>query len=181
MHITLNLLPPKKKGALRQGYVVAYVRAMLVFLFIVAIALSATLISFRVILSNTLTDLTKQNEDMLSEDTAPEKDVDIIDNFLNRVADLQDNFMAWSDVFEEISLIIPDGVVLDSIQRNKDGKVFIRGVAASRDDVLSFQSRLDDLEFFTPINAPLSNILKKADIEFNFETMYVNPEETDKE
>lgn len=181
MHITLNLLPPKKKDALRQGYVVAYVRAMLIFLMIVAVALSATLISFRIILANTLTELTKQNEDMLSEDTAPEKDVEIIDAFLTRISDLQSDFVSWSEVFEEISLATPDGIVLNAVQLNVDGKVFIRGVAASRDDVLSFQSRLDDFEFFTPIKAPLANILKKTDIDFDFETTYVTPEDTDEE
>ncbi len=181
MHIILNLLPPSKKDALRQGYVIAYVRAMLVFLLIVAIALSATLVSFRVILTNTLTDLTKQNEDMLSEDTAPEKDVEIIDGFLTHISDLQGKFVPWSDVFEEISRIIPDGIILNTVQLNVDGKIFIRGVASSRDDVISFQSRLDDLDYFTPISAPVSNILKKIDIDFDFETTYRNPDDIDKE
>jgi len=181
MHITLNLLPPSKKDALRQGYVIAYVRALLVLLLIVAVSLSVTLLSFRVILTNSLTNLAKQNGDMLSQDTAPEKDVEIIDGFLNRVSGLQSEFIAWSDVFEEISRIIPDDVVLASIQLNPDGRLFIRGIAASRDSVLTFQSRLDDLDFFTTINAPLSNILKKTDIEFDFETTYRNPDDVDKE
>lgn len=175
MHITLNLLPPSKKASLRKGYIAAYIRAMLVFLLIVAIALSAMLISFRMILTNTLADLAKQNEDMLSEDTAPEKNIEIIDAFLNRVDDLQGTFIAWSDMFEAISRITPEGVILDIVRLNPDGKIFIRGIAATRVDVLSFQSRLDDLPFFTEINAPLSNILKKTDVTFDFETSYMTP------
>lgn len=175
MHITLNLLPPSKKAALRKGYVIAYVRAMLAFLLIVAATLSATLISFNMILTNTLTDLTTQNEVMISEDTAPEINIEIIDGFLTRIADIQDGFVVWSEVFEEISRIIPKGVILDAIQLTPDGKVFIRGIAATRDDVLSFQSRLDSLPFFTEISAPLSNILKKTDIKFDFETSYMTP------
>ena len=175
MHITLNLLPPSKKNALTQGYVIAYVRAMLVFLLIIAIALTATLVSFRVILSKTLDDLVIQNEDLQSEDTDPEKNIEVIDGFLHRVADVQSGFIIWSDVFENISVIIPEGVVLSSVQLNNDNKIFIRGIAATRDDVLTFQSKLDDLPFFSEINAPLSNILKKTDVNFDFETSYVNP------
>lgn len=176
MQIVLNLLPPEKKDSLRQGYIAAYARALLVLLFIVAVALSVTLASYRIMLKGTLDGLKQQNQDLMSEDDAPEAEILAIDGFLTRVEGLQDDFIPWSGVLEEISKIVPDGVILSSVQVNDDGKVFIRGNAATRDDVLAFQASLEALPFFTEINAPLSNILKKTDVGFDFETMYVRPE-----
>ena len=152
MHILLNLLPPKKKEVLQQGYIIAYVRALLVLLLIVAGVLSATLVSVHIILDGNLENLRQQTEDLLSEDTAPEKEIEVLGNFLVRVSDLQTAFIPWSEVIEEVARITPAGVVLDTFQLNNDGKVFLRGKAATRDDVLAFQSALESLPFFSEIN-----------------------------
>lgn len=60
------------------------------------------------------------------------------------------------------------GVVISSFSVDAKGKIVITGRAVTRNDLLLFEQHLRDSSRFQDIAAPLANIIKETDINFNF-------------
>jgi Tfp pilus assembly protein PilN len=79
----------------------------------------------------------------------------------------------WSRVLQEIAVMLPADIVLDSlIMRRDTGKIDLIATAGERASILKFWSAVVKSEYFTNINFPLSNLEKSTDAPFTF-TFYL--------
>lgn len=176
MRVTLNLLSPEKKAVLRTGFIFAYVQTMAFIVFLVVAFASGTLLAVRMMLKGTYEDLAKRSSGGSDETSAITADIKKINDYLKRVDGLEQRFVPWSKVMEEISRLVPEGTQLSSLHVEREGKITLSGIATQREDVLTLQTRLEQSPAFKDVKAPLSNILQQRDVKFDFEFRYVTPQ-----
>lgn len=87
-----------------------------------------------------------------------------------RYADtLQQGFSKWSVAALKITELIPKGVSLDYLFLNRaTGAIRLNGRAESREAFLAAKETLEKSQLFKSLEAPLSNLLEKSNIEFRF-------------
>ncbi len=176
MRITLNLLPPEKKRALQSGLVMAYAQTIVFILFLVTIFISGTLMSVRLLLNNDYEQLQKQAATASSSETTDiVTSIKQINAYLKDIDATQRGFIAWSKVLEDITPLIPADVLLDRISVSDDNRVVLSGMAQTRDGALTLLKRLKEAPYLTNVVSPLSNILQKQNVEFDFEMVYSAP------
>ncbi|MDD5251373.1 MAG: PilN domain-containing protein [Patescibacteria group bacterium] len=175
MNITLNILPPEKKKALRSGLVMAYVQTMTILLFLSALFVSGVLVSARLMMADEL----KQIEQQASGGAGTDESADIINNikqvnsYLTTVQMMQTGFVSWSEVLEDIATMMPKNTRLERISLDQGGHIKISGVATTRDEALAFLKNLKEAPYLTDIVSPLSNILQKTQVSFDFDMKFV--------
>lgn len=172
MQVTLNLLSPEKKAVLRTGFVFAYVQTMLLIVFLVVAFSSGTLLALRMMLKGTYDDLARRSVGGVDESKAITTEIKKINDYLKRVDGIQTRYVAWSSVLELLTRQVPEGMQITSLNVMKDGKILLSGIARQRNDVLTFQSRLEQSGEFTDVKSPISNILQQRDVKFDFEFRY---------
>lgn len=175
MQITLNLLAPEKKTALRTGFVLSYAQAMVFIAFIVTAFIAGTLVSIGILLGSTRTDLAAQSSSSEEEYDNITGQITDINAYITRIDGIQQEFTDWSSVLESLAGAAPRGTRFDSIRISADGTVSITGTAPERDDVLAMQKAYEALPFIEDVSAPLSNILQRTNVKYEFTMHYVPP------
>lgn len=172
MSVTLNLLAPEKKRALQTGFIMAFAQTMMFIFFVVAAFVAGTILSVRFVLANTYESLTNQTTEAADESDRAAEDTKVINVYLKRIDGLQKHAVAWSGVLAALSAATPDGVTAEFVSVERDGKILIRGRADDRDDVIELRRRLLEIPLITGVSNPLSNLLQKKDVKFEFEMQY---------
>lgn len=73
-----------------------------------------------------------------------------------------------SDIFIKIMDSKPAGISIDEFLYSRQSKkILLAGNAAVRDDLVKFQEVLGSLEFSEKLESPLSNILKRENVDFS--------------
>lgn len=180
MHTTLNLLAPEKKTALRAGFVLSHMQATMFILFIVASFISGTLLSIELLMKSVLENITLRSNTTAQEYDKIGAQITDVNAYLDRVDSLQQEFIDWSFVLEELAAVATSGARFESIHIDGDGVVFVQGMAATREDVLLMQERYETLPFITDVSSPLSNILQRTNVKYEFTMRYeeAGPEAT---
>jgi hypothetical protein len=169
--ITLNLLSPARKAALRTDFVFAYVQASLVAMCLLAFFAAGTLAGVRALVRNVLGDLTARSSSSSQEHEAFTAEVRSINGYLARIDGL-DAGVPWSSVLRTVTEAAPAGIRLDAIRASHDGSIKVSGTAAVREDMLEYRTRIESSPLFEKITSPLSNILQQRDVKFEFEFRY---------
>jgi Tfp pilus assembly protein PilN len=173
MHVTLNLLPPANKTALRTGFIFAYAQSMLVLVLAVIALVAGTLLAVRA-------QVLSVHADYAARATGPSREYDTlvsetkaVNTYLKRLESLRVSSVQWSSVLRAITETVPTGVRLTGIRANASGLISVSGVAETRDDVLAMREQLEDSPMFEKVQSPLSNILERRDVKFDFEMRYL--------
>lgn len=92
---------------------------------------------------------------------------------LQQVNQIQQQYFVWSKFLDNFSKLIPNGITIKELQFNTNiltsatDKTFkIVGNAETREDFIELEEYLNNSEFFTNINAPISNLIEKENINF---------------
>lgn len=81
---------------------------------------------------------------------------------------IQGDQLYWSIVFKKMSEMMPDGIII-SKAANKNYKVFLAGVADTRDNLIRMKDELAKNDCFSGINLPLSNLTSRDNVDFQME------------
>jgi Tfp pilus assembly protein PilN len=87
---------------------------------------------------------------------------------LDLVSKIQDSHLEWVEVLTKLSQLFPDGVYVNGIA-TKDYRMFLIGKAQKREYLLKFQESISTSECFANINAPLSNLVSRENIDFQID------------
>ena len=174
--IRINLLPEKYK----KGYKIEKTRRFFVFLFL---SLYFVIFVFTILLFGsyyflkTESDFWSENLELKKSDEniksilELEKDIKKTNKKINFVYKINSNKIVVSDLIENISSLISDGVYLKSLSLNANtGDVNLSGFANTRDNILTLEDRLKNSNWVDKSSfvSPKSNILKKKNIDFTF-------------
>lgn len=171
MRVSVNLLPPEKKRALQTGFIIAFAQTMALIFFIIAVFVAGMFLSVRILLKSNYDALAAQSSAGGDESDTVATEIRDINAYLKRLESIQKRFVPWSDVLVSITAAVPNGVILEDIELVKN-KIKIRGITATRDDVIALRENLIKLPFLTDVSNPLSNLLQKKDVKFEFEMNY---------
>lgn len=173
MDMEINLLPPDKKKSLRQGMVLTYIQTMVFLVFLTALFAAGTILSVRMTVKSYYDGILKQSEAVGSQAgtdmTAVIRD---LNGFVKQASARQAAFIPWSEAIEKLLPLIPPGVRLESLRADGAGNLQLTGVAATRDASLELLRRLKETPFIKDVSSPLSNILQKTDVKFDFEMRF---------
>jgi Tfp pilus assembly protein PilN len=175
MFLKLNLLPPEEKKKIKllqfSNLLVSF-GFWLLFLMIIFSLLMVSVFVFLHIISNAQSGLMEQREK--NEKTQAlfevEEKISETNKSINQIYKKQEEMIVWTPILEKTSEIIPEGVYLNAFSYNKSSeRVNISGYAETREALLEYEKNLKESEYFKEVESPLSNIIKKEDIEFSFQ------------
>jgi Tfp pilus assembly protein PilN len=84
------------------------------------------------------------------------------------VSDIYSKHLFWSSIFYKLSESVPDGITISHLATN-NYQISIVGNAKKRDDFLKFEENMAKAECFTDMNAPLSNLVVKENVDFQID------------
>ena len=176
--IYLNLLPPSEKKLFRlaciekmANYYIAVVLAAIVFLVFAFTGVKYFLLLHTGILEQSVAgQKTEEIAQKIKDTEAVIKDFNFIISAVNKIGERKIEF---SDILADLSEIISEGIVIsdlsyNSFSGNADSFV-LEGKSGTREEFLIFTEKLDQSPRFKEINSPLSNIVKKENINFRIE------------
>lgn len=173
MRTTLNLLPPEKKADLRVAVIYAHVRSIIIVVLALSAIVSFTLLSVRIVLDRTLTDLTQaQGTAETEEFKKVTTEINDMNAFLGHLDLLSVGRSSWTKALDGLDAVVPSGVTLTRVNLAADGNMIIYGHGRTRDDVLAFRRGLEESPLFTEVSSPLANILQRTDVNFELDTAY---------
>ncbi|MEA3249217.1 MAG: PilN domain-containing protein [Patescibacteria group bacterium] len=172
MKIFLNLLSPAKKQALKTAFAMSFVQSLTVYVAIIVIFIAGVLLSLQFTLQGVVKDMTAYSTASFEEYESMTKQMREINDFIRRTNHIHGRYIDWSAVLDTLSHTAPEGIRFGSVTVSADNTIRIEGSAALRDDVLLMKQRLEKLPQFSNISSPLSNILQRENLQFEFHMLY---------
>jgi len=168
----LNLLSPEEKNNISK-IKTYYVLRSISFRFISLVLIIVTIFIFSYfLLSNQKKLLTEQinKEIALRQEgkvSAVEEATSELNKQLNLANEIQLNYIKWTDFIKTYSSAMVEGITLTNLNFNTTGKILtINGTAQSRSTLLKYQQNLEELDYFSDIDMPISNLIQKENINF---------------
>ncbi len=161
----INLLPEKEKIILRRErtYLILFV-SLVLFLIGTCIIAIETFFAIKILKDN----LSIYSASMINQKEFIEK-IKKINFRLITINEIQNQYIRINPILISLAEITPDNTKIKFFSFSGEKKEFkIKGWAKTRKELLEFQSNLEKSEFFKEIEAPLSNLFRQEDIEFEF-------------
>lgn len=167
--ITLNLLSPSQKEALRLRVLFAMIERLMIVLVGALLAGGVLLLFLKTELGKNLEEV--QKREVLTADYAKaNSDIRLLNQQLARVDALQKLALSPSSLLRDLAARTPAGVSITSLDFDiKTGSMRLNGVAARREDLLSFEAAMKKSPFVKSLQSPISNLFQKTDITFHDE------------
>ncbi len=165
--LTLNLIPHQLKKEIKFKRVYALLKKMNCILIIIAIIIAIILLIAKLILQNNFNKVVAQTSLITKNSQGYNVKVRDINSCLNHISQIQKNFIAWSDLIENLANRTPDGIAFSSVKISKEKPLInIRGTAKLRDDLLMLKQNMEESLIYSDVEFPLQNILQKENINF---------------
>lgn len=173
MKIIINLLPEKRKKEIRKRKFLLFVIWQEILIIFTAMVFFGVLFSANLILSMNYKSIQKDGEkyfdrEEFREIKRYEDEFAEVNNKVSLVDSVQNNDYYWTNFLYELSRITPEGIKLNELS-SEQLDITLSGRANSRDELIVFRDRLEESDCFSEVSVPLSDIVKKEDIDFKIE------------
>jgi len=181
MKLYTNLLAKEDQKEIRLEKATAAILNFFIWVVMSLIILAVFLIAGRVYLtselSRTETRIELQKQVVSQEENLQlKKTLDELNTHLLNLVNLDEHQGQWSEVLISFARLLPNDVAIDSFTGERQtGRIRVSGFAKTRESVLRLRQNLLASGVFVDVNFPLSNLVKPADLSFNY-TFFVNPE-----
>lgn len=172
----LNLLEEKEGKKIKTEMIYFIFKNIISILVVAGSLIGVLLLSSRLILENHFVELSAQSAYLSYQRKWMNEEIYEVNRLLKNVDQIQKNYWPWSFILKEIAEIVPQGTKLSYLDLDKETKeVILKGKAQKRDNFLTLKRELESSPLFSDITSPLSNILFRENIDFEFEGR-LNPE-----
>lgn len=171
--LTLNLLPPQEKEFLRlerMSRSAIFFGKLFLFLICIFAALLAAIWFYLAVQVQAMDGLVNAEKGSSSLPAARELEEKIVaaNQKIKLLNNLQDRQVPVVDVLENLARAVSPGIHFESLQLDiKNKKAVLIGHAATREQLIAFQGKLESYPLFSEIKSPVSNFVKAEDIDFN--------------
>jgi len=172
--LKLNLLPPQEKEVLKWDRLNRLLVFHFVWLFVllgIFVILLVNTLFYLYILVNSQEEMIKikQSDEKIILLTKKEEEIIRRNKELEQISSKQEEFILWTPILEETSVITPQGIYLENFSyQNMSDQVRISGWANTRSRLVKFDTLLRTNPYFTEVESPLTNLIKQTDINFSF-------------
>ncbi|EKE14285.1 MAG: hypothetical protein ACD_12C00591G0005 [uncultured bacterium] len=170
----LNLLPPQKKEeiiGLSDYFNIQTIVFKIGLLLIITIII---LLGNKYILNQSVNNtqeeiLTIQTVNKGKSETSLDEAIKEFNQKLKTIDEIQQKNINWPLFLDKFSKLIPSNINIQAMDFNSTNNTFnINGVARDRETLLGLQKNLKESELFSEVQSPVSNLLKKEDVNFTF-------------
>lgn len=164
----LNLIPPTYKDKLRLRRVYSLLKKMIITITLYNILLGLIILIARLILVNNFNRIVNETTLVTMANRKVEQDITNMNKQISGVSTIQKKVVPWPEFLVSFSKIVPDGVVINSLQLETDSGApsTINGRANTREALLTFESELKKTPFLENVNLPFKNKLDKTNAYF---------------
>lgn len=165
--ITLNLISQELKKEIKLRHIYKLIKKINYILIIISLTMASILLVARIILQNNFNKIVEQTTLVTKNNQGYNNKVRQINEKINFVSQIQNDFILWSNLIEQLAKITPNGINFYALKINLEQKeIIIKGKAAYRDNLLSFKKNLEESTIYQNIEFPLKNILERENINF---------------
>jgi len=173
MKILLDLLPEERKEELKRARIfrkVIWVETVFLFpVLVMIVILSDNFYVLNLEKNSAAKSYAQQEQQDQYKKLASFQDSFRQANTLSAAAlNFQNKHLYWTNALAQLGAVFPDNITLTNISTN-DFKMTVAGKAKTRDDLLNFQSKLQQSACFQNVDLPLSDMVQKSDIDFQID------------
>jgi hypothetical protein len=165
--LRLNLVSKELKKEIKLRLIYGMFKKVSGVLIVITVLCAVIILIAKIILQNNFNKVVE--ETTLLTKNSQQKNIKVreINSKISYIKKMQDDFIPWSFLFEELSLFSEEGIKINSLKINKeDGTISLRGVAEERNGLIKFKEGFEDSDIFLEVESPIKNILEKKDIDF---------------
>jgi len=172
--ITLNLLDNKRKKHYLFRRVLLTIQKSIELLFFMALLIGIIFSTSQYYLQKTLEEVTEQSVLINKKIGGFNEETAQLNQLIKNVKNIQEEYIPWSPVLIKTTQAIPENIKINSLKISKqESQLNLQGIAKNRETLLKLRNNLENLYFVEKIDSPLSNLLKKEDVNFNL-IVYLN-------
>lgn len=165
--LTLNLVSTEQKKEIKLRHVYGFVKTINFTLIIITITIAIILLVAKIILQSKFNEVVSQTTLVTKTNQGYNNNVREINNKLNFIEKIQNEFIPWSSLIKNLADITPADISLSYLKLDALGQTIkIRGNAKLRGSLLNFKERLEATGYFKEIDFPIRNILERENIDF---------------
>jgi len=174
--VNLNLLDPILQQKLHREHIILLVRDITAVTFVATAFIAVLLLISRTILSEDLREIIVRANVVSSRHQPVMRSIQDLNIALKVLDGMSDEFTPWSVWLTDFTKTLGPGNTLTTLSINREDKTMdVTGLSRHRDDLLEFKSKLESSGLAQEIEFPLSNLLSKENVEFEFSAT-LNPE-----
>ncbi|OHA56715.1 MAG: hypothetical protein A2588_01745 [Candidatus Veblenbacteria bacterium RIFOXYD1_FULL_43_11] len=167
--ITLNLLSPTQKEYLRYERAYLQIRTVMWLMLTFTVIISGLLLVARLMLQDNYATVLTTTTLVNDKNKSIDRDIGSLNKSLKEAESIQADFIKWSKIIIDINKAIPDNVELSYLNLEQKTRLFnLNGKALNRDDFLALKANLEALSYFEELSSPLTNLLLREDVNFEF-------------
>ncbi|KKS84056.1 MAG: hypothetical protein UV57_C0002G0017 [Parcubacteria group bacterium GW2011_GWD2_43_10] len=167
--IALNLLSPTQKEYLRYERAYLQIRTVMWLMLTFTVIISGLLLVARLMLQDNYATVLTTTTLVNDKNKSIDRDIGSLNKSLKEVESIQADFIKWSKIIIDINKAIPDNVELSYLNLEQKTRLFnLNGKALNRDDFLALKANLEALSYFEELSSPLTNLLLREDVNFEF-------------
>ncbi len=171
--LKLNILSQKTKKEIKLLNIYKHLKRLNFFIFSFLLIYIFIFQTAKIILQKYSTDsyntnlaINRDNEEYINK-------VKEVNEKIIKAQNIQKNFVNWSQFLLNISNITPPGISFSKITTDKNNDNFIlMGKSESRNELLNFKQKLEELDYIETIELPINNLLQKEDINFTINAKF---------
>ncbi len=167
--LTINLSPKEDQTAYKQERIFFIIKNSFLLFLIFLVFITIILICAKVYLGKNLDDLVGSSYISANLTKEIKTKVTNINTKLRQISEIQKDYYEFSKPLLGLGQLIPNNIQITSLNLNKNNmQFFLKGISKTREDLLSLQNNLETSSLFGDIKFPLSNLLVKENINFEF-------------
>jgi len=167
--IALNLLSPTQKEYLRYERAYLQIRTVMWLMLTFTVIISGLLLVARLMLQDNYATVLTTTTLVNDKNKSIDRDIGSLNKSLKEAESIQADFIKWSKIIIDINKAIPDNVELSYLNLEQKTRLFnLNGKALNRDDFLALKANLEALSYFEELSSPLTNLLLREDVNFEF-------------
>lgn len=165
--ITLNLVSAGQKKETKLRHIYGFIKTVNLSLIIITIAIAIVLLVAKIILQSKFNDIVNQTTLVTKTNQGYNNQVQEINNKLNFIGKIQDDFIPWSNLITNLAEMTPPNINFYYLKLDsQDQTIKIKGRAGLRSSLLDFKEKMAATAYFKEIDFPIKNILEKENIDF---------------
>lgn len=165
----LNLMPIQQKQNLEKERMFLIAHNFLGLIFLIASFIAIVLIIVRFALLQNFNQIREETSLVNTVSQSFLKDIDILNQKIDFAQIAQKDFSKWSLALSRLQAVFPDQVRLNYLFINRESNsIRFSGESLTRDALLNTKSALETSNILESLEAPLSNLLQKNNVEFRF-------------
>lgn len=164
--IELNLIPTTYRQQISRFQLLSMTKDLFVWLMIYLIFLAAALLAARFVMQQELARIIQETNLVTFVNRSAEAKVSELNARIDAASQLQAKRVDWPTFLSTFGTIVPRGVTLQGASFLRGERSRIDGIAATRDDLLSFKQSLENTEGISEVELPVTTLLSRENIPF---------------